>query len=232
MDQRSEYFLKKHISGAAKLALWAKGFIGEAVKASPEASIAWAGVCIVLPLLTNSQTADQVHRDGLAYITTRVRFCAALEPMLRRLVENPGVDDNLMEVTMVNLYQHILEFQIRTVLRLHENPLMKYVRDVYEPAVWEQRKTKIETLVAEVTQTLTQINDLSGRQEFETLNKTSEESLLNMWQLVSVSERHLRVAEEEPSSFARDGAAHDKRSQGEADRQGEKVPPSVPPRGR
>ncbi|KAL1851973.1 hypothetical protein Daus18300_012396 [Diaporthe australafricana] len=212
MDQRCEYLVKKHVSGAAKLALWAKGFIGEAVKASPEASIAWAGVCIVLPLLTNPQTADQGHRDGLAYITMRVRYCAALEPMLLRLVENPGVDDNVMEVTMVGLYRHILEFQIRTVLRLHENSFKKYAKDVYDPKFWQEKTDKIETLVAEVSQILTQINDLAERQELETLNKTSHESLINMRQLLSVSERHLSVAEqslahsEETVQLMKDGA--------------------------
>jgi hypothetical protein len=50
---------RERIAQAAGLALWAKDWIAEAVKVSPEASIAWAGLCIILPLLTNAKVADE-----------------------------------------------------------------------------------------------------------------------------------------------------------------------------
>jgi len=52
-----DFLLAKEISDAAKFVMWAKDLIGKAVKAAPEASIAWAGVCLIPPLLTNPVTA-------------------------------------------------------------------------------------------------------------------------------------------------------------------------------
>ena len=60
-----EFVLKDQISSAAKLALWAKDLIGEATKASPETSIAWTGVCLTLPLLTEPTTAQQATKTEL-----------------------------------------------------------------------------------------------------------------------------------------------------------------------
>lgn len=53
-----EFVLTDQISQVTGLVSWAKTFIGEAVKSSPEASMAWAGISIVLPLLTNHQIAN------------------------------------------------------------------------------------------------------------------------------------------------------------------------------
>lgn len=66
-----EFVLRDQITQTADLVLRAKDWIGDAVKASPEASIVWAGVCIILPLLTNPQAADESNRGGFTYVTTR-----------------------------------------------------------------------------------------------------------------------------------------------------------------
>ena len=96
--------LTEQISQAAELVLWAKDWIGEAVKASPEASIAWAGVSLILPLLTNPVTAEEANRDGFAYVTTRMRYYAALEPLLLRLGKSCGVTDALMAENHVRTF--------------------------------------------------------------------------------------------------------------------------------
>lgn len=77
-----EYVLQNQIAQAAEFVLWAKGLIDVAVKASPAASMAWAGVCIILPVLTNPSTADKANRDGFTYVTTRMRYYTKLEPLL------------------------------------------------------------------------------------------------------------------------------------------------------
>lgn len=200
-----EFVLEHQIAQAAKLVLWAQGWIGEAVKASPEASIAWAGVCLVLPLLTNPETADEANRSGFTYVTTRMRYFAALESTLLRLGRNSGVDTDLMgeaNAHIVSLYQHILEFQIQSVLRFYQSMLGKFTRDVFQPKVWGQMTDNIRGLEATVNGELQQINALASRQELESanqelesLNATSTQSLETMQQFLSVGERHLQVAE-------------------------------------
>ena len=55
----TEHALEDDIASAVNVVLWGKDWIGEAVKASPEASLAWAGVSAVLPLLTNARRTDE-----------------------------------------------------------------------------------------------------------------------------------------------------------------------------
>ncbi|KAK3324517.1 hypothetical protein B0T19DRAFT_486672 [Cercophora scortea] len=194
-----EIVLKDQISQAASMVLWAKSWIGEAVKASPEASIAWAGVSIILPLLTNPSTAEEANRDGFTYVTTRMRYYAALETLLMRLGQNDGVDDSLMaEATqhVVALYQQILDFQIKSVLRFYRNWAKTFCRDLILYDNWKQMRADIVQLEAVVNHDLQQINDLASRQELESLNTKSTQSLDAMQQFLSVAKEHLRVAED------------------------------------
>lgn len=127
-----EFILKDQITQAAKLLLWAKDWIGDAVQVSPQASIAWAGVCLVLPLLTNAVTASEANRNGFNYIITRIRYYVALEPLLYRLSQSSKVSYTLISKAnnhIITLYQQILEFQLYSVLRFYRSRADTYVRD-------------------------------------------------------------------------------------------------------
>ncbi|OOQ91128.1 hypothetical protein PEBR_01131 [Penicillium brasilianum] len=191
-----EFVLGDQIAQSADLVLWAKGLIGEAVKSSSEASIAWAGVCIILPLLTNPRVADEANRDGFTYVTTRMRYYTALEPLLLRLSGNAGVTRALMEEAngqIVVLYRHVLEFQIRSVLRFYQSSIKGYVKDVFSPNDWKQLRINIENLDRTVNENFTQMNEFLSRQELESLNDKSENAL-------EIMERLLRVLLEQPRS--------------------------------
>lgn len=88
--------------------LWAKDLIDEAVKASPEASMAWAGVCIILPLLTNPSTADEANRDGFTYVTTRMHYYVALEPLLLQLSQD-WTSATVPKNVMAEFEKHIID---------------------------------------------------------------------------------------------------------------------------
>jgi hypothetical protein len=119
-----EFVLQDQIAQAAKLVQGLKGFVDEAVKVSPEASIAWAGVCVILPILTNPGAAEQANRDGFTHVTARMRFYVVFEPLLLPENQNTTVPKNLKEefkAHIVDLYQHILDFQFRSVLRFYRS---------------------------------------------------------------------------------------------------------------
>ncbi|KAI1749278.1 hypothetical protein F4782DRAFT_310430 [Xylaria castorea] len=188
------------IDQAAKLVLWAKDWIGEAVKQSPEASIVWAGVCIILPLLTNPKVADEANRDGFAYVTTRMQYYTELEPLLQRLGRNPEVSPALTAEAnnqIVQLYERILGFQIRSVLRFYQSRPRRYVSDVIRTEGWEDMVRDIKELEGIVDKTLIQTNQLVARQELESLSHKSRENLEAMRQLLSVSEKQVRIATEQ-----------------------------------
>ncbi|KAB5542898.1 hypothetical protein GE09DRAFT_1289546 [Coniochaeta sp. 2T2.1] len=167
-----EFVPKEQVAKAAELVLWAKSWIGEAAKASPDASVAWAGVCLILPLLTNAKTADEANRDGFTYVTTRMRYYAALEPLVSGLGQVDGISDDLLAEAN------------------------SYVRDTIIPGNWKQMRLDIEKLESTVNNDISQINELASTQELAVLDKTSKGSLDAMQRLLSVSERQLRVIED------------------------------------
>ena len=126
MDERRTS-IQHRVGQVADLVLLAKGLIDEAVKASPEASMAWAGVYIILPLLSNPKTANEANLNRFTYVTTRMQYHIALEPLLLRLPsESPSttVSQNVVNELrkhIIDLYQHILEFQFRSVLRFYRS---------------------------------------------------------------------------------------------------------------
>ncbi|EPE03575.1 ankyrin repeat protein [Ophiostoma piceae UAMH 11346] len=206
-EQRTKYTIagrefvpKDQIAKAAELVLWANSWISEAVKCSPEASIAWAGISIVLPLLTNPKTAEDDNREGFTNVTFRMRYYTALGHMLQRLGQNPGVSSALMaeaESHIVNLNQHIIEYQIMSAMRYSKKGVRRYTGDVFLPVNWKQMRAKIELLEKMVNSILIQINQFASREELESLDKTSKGALATARELVSVSEQQLRVLEEQ-----------------------------------
>ncbi|KAI0869975.1 hypothetical protein GGS24DRAFT_128856 [Hypoxylon argillaceum] len=194
-----EFVLTDQMAQAAQFVLWAKDWIGEAAKQSPQASLVWAGVCIILPLLTNPTIARKANSDGFAYVTTRMRYYTELEPLLQRVGRNPEVTRALItevESSIVDLYRHILEFQIRSIIRFYENNFKRYVKDMLATVDWDQKRLDVEKLESVANTNLEQITQLAVREELDSISKTSKQALRSMLQFLSVSENHLRVAEE------------------------------------
>ena len=111
---------------AVKWIQWAKGWIDEAVQVSPQASVAWAAVSLFLPLLTRPATAEKASIDGFMHVTSRMRYYVALERLMLPQSQGSKVDTvsedlkNVFEAHVVDLYQHILNFQLKCVLRFYQ----------------------------------------------------------------------------------------------------------------
>lgn len=164
----------------------------------------WAGVCLILPLLTGFQAAEEANSDGFTEVTARMRYYVALEPLLHRLGETPGTPDNLMEEVkghLVGLYQRILEFQIKSVLRFFRSRPKNFVRDTL-PVLdnWQEMRDTIKTMETTVRADFEQINALESRQELQCLNSKVQQSLSTMTQLFSVAEKHLEVSKKQTGS--------------------------------
>ncbi|KAK3345514.1 hypothetical protein B0H65DRAFT_208293 [Neurospora tetraspora] len=159
-----EFIPREKIAQAAKLASTVKEFIEQAVKGSPEASMAWAGVCIILPLLTNPIIADEANKDGFAFVTSRMSFWSAMEPQILRHGIGSSISPALtaeVENHFVALYRYMLEFQIRTVLRFYRQGLKRYFEDICSPGIWTElieAITKQESIFNQDLQNIHNIN--------------------------------------------------------------------------
>ncbi|RBR26344.1 uncharacterized protein FIESC28_00844 [Fusarium coffeatum] len=173
-----EFVLRDKIARTAEFIKDLKTFVDQAVKASPEASLAWAGVCTILPILTNPAAAEEANRHGFLYVTSRMRFYSELEPVLfpSNLTQVIGLRKEV-EHSMVLLYQQILEFQLRSVIRFHKVWVKRLASDILSPGIWKAMLTKIRDLEGIIDKDLKRINDISTRSEVSELNDKSSRLL-------------------------------------------------------
>ncbi|KAK7928370.1 hypothetical protein PG985_005368 [Apiospora marii] len=175
-ENQTKYTISGHVfvvrdqaTQAIKLIQMFKGLVDEAVKASPEAAIAWAGVCILLPVLTKPEAAAAANSEGLTYVTSRIRYYIELESLLLpEKLEKPGLKAEF-ECRIVELYQCILEFQLKTVLRLYRKWLATLGRDLISHDDWKAMLLKIKDLEKDVYSESIRINTLSSRSTLENI---------------------------------------------------------------
>ncbi|CEJ93529.1 hypothetical protein VHEMI09110 [[Torrubiella] hemipterigena] len=192
-----EYTIKQQVAVASQYALKAKAFIADAVSACPPASMAWAGICIILPLFTNMGTVEEANSTGLTYVIARMRFYIGLEE-LRWPKHTPLQDDFRLglEETLVNLYQSIITFQVSTALRLYSNKVKLILGDMVE---WHNWKEMIETVKKNenfVREQFHDLNDAVIRDGLETLSQAARLNNQMIQDQVSIMSRHLEIAEE------------------------------------
>ena len=135
-----------------------------------------------------------------------MRYYVQLEPMVQRLGQNAGVSARLMAEAnghIVELYQHIFEFQINCVLRFYQTRLKTYAKDMVPLHDWKQAEHDIERREETVLRVLGQINEFATREQLEdvkhelsALDETSKEALGTLQDLLSVDAQQLAVSKE------------------------------------
>ena len=188
------FVLREQVSQAAQFIKTVKGLVDEAVKVSPEASLAWAGVCILLPVFTNLSAAEEDNRDGLTYTTSRIRFYVELECLLwPENLKNQGLRDEF-ECHIVDLYQHILEFQIKTVLRFYQKRLAKAGGDAIRSDDWAGMVSKIKELEQSIQSESNRVNTIASQNRLGDIHRAAEEQGDSLRALLSVAKEQLQVS--------------------------------------
>ena len=201
--------LQEQIANAAEFLGWAKDWIDDAVKTSPEATLAWTVICIGLPFLTKPAAADKANLDGFKYVSSRMRYYVALESLLeaRDPTTNPVPEDlkHSYEANVIELYQQILGFQIKSVLRYYKSSLTRFVRDIRGKDNWTEMRAAIEDLEQIIYKDAQQISSLSsGRRleelaekfrRLEFLARDAAASLKTMQNMLALEQQHLKVSE-------------------------------------
>ncbi|KAH8752747.1 hypothetical protein F5883DRAFT_388899, partial [Diaporthe sp. PMI_573] len=180
-----EFVLKDQVAQAAQFIKAVKGLVDEAVKVSPEASLAWAGVCVLLPVLTSPSAVEEANRDGLSYVTSRIRYYVELEHLL--WPENLKRQDlkEQFEHHIIELYQHILELQIKTVLRFYRTWLANMGRDVIHYDDWSGMVSKIKDVEQIIREESCMLNTIASRESLGDIHETAKGHYHSMQSLLS-----------------------------------------------
>ncbi|KAL6790047.1 WD40-repeat-containing domain protein [Trichoderma sp. SZMC 28012] len=191
-----QFILKDQITEAANFVQNIKTLIDEAVKASPEASLAWAGVCILLPVLTSSSAAEEASRDGFIYVTSRIRYYMEFEHLLWPDSLHASNLKDSFETQIIDLYQHILEFQIKNVLRFYRNWLANMGRDISGSDDWKGMLTVIKDLELTMIRDWSNLNTVASRKALEAIDEATQQSCTDIQSLLSIARQHIQVSTE------------------------------------
>ena len=198
-----EFVVQEQVAQAAELLEWTKEWIDSAVQSSPQASIAWAAICIALPFLTKPAAAEQANREGFSYVTARMKYYVSLEPLMLPPSKQPEDVGSIMPsglrrelgAHVVELYKHILDYQIRSVLRFYRGSFKNFGRDIGPSEDWKDMRSKIEYLERVINNDLQQTHSFVHSQMLEAIAKDAEKVVAVMQELFTVSQKHLQVGE-------------------------------------
>ncbi|KAE8141834.1 hypothetical protein BDV38DRAFT_278617 [Aspergillus pseudotamarii] len=193
-DQRTG--IQESFSEAADWILSVKVFVREAVKASPEAPLAWAGVCILLPLLTNPHSVTEANKSGFTYVTGRIPYYVELERILwsasSQNADHPALNEQF-NANLVKLYHHILQFQVTSVLRFHGSWKQNFVGDILEAENWSGMVSSIKRLERIVQQYAAVISNEVSRQHLNQVEENTRHNFESLQKLLPLAQRYLEV---------------------------------------
>ncbi|KAM3442341.1 hypothetical protein NHJ13734_002449 [Beauveria thailandica] len=191
------FVIEDKISEATDLVLKFKNLVSEAVKVSPEASLAWAGVCVILPLFTNPSTAYEAQSSGFHYVTSRVQLYAEYENRVRK--RGSVVRDEMtiqLEALLVDLYKELLRFQLRTVVYFYRSWIKKTVKGSLLSDEWESMVNKVKDAEGTVAEYLSRLQETDMISTLKEMKSTANKRCADLKTLLDVSMRILNVLED------------------------------------
>ena len=156
---------QRRLYTAAKVVVAAKEFISSVVDQEPHAAVAWAGICMLLPLFMNPLEQSKACQQGLEAIPFILRRFDIMENAVRpRSHGGPsyGEPSHLkasqdFESHTVSLNEKILEFLIRVALQSSRPRASRYGRDVFKFDNWASLLQEINDLDFQCTRLARQI---------------------------------------------------------------------------
>jgi Cdc6-like AAA superfamily ATPase len=196
-----EIVLQDAVANIAGVVEWAEGFIKEAVKDLPYASLVMAGVSLVLPLLTNPPKDEAANQDGFTYVTSQMRYYVAMESLL--LPEDMKADLKVdLTDRLVGLYKLIIDFQVQSVIRFYRSRTKNFFRGTINYDGWEKKLEDIKGVDKDLVSKLETAMSGTSLQELKKLAREAErsrETLDHLFgkveELVGVSRDHRDIAQ-------------------------------------
>ncbi|KAL6354150.1 hypothetical protein LRP88_12484 [Fusarium phalaenopsidis] len=153
-----------------------RGIVDKAVQAAPEAAVAWVGVCLGLEILSNPITEARDNRKGITYVLSRMEWYWNLASLL--LDENKAEQSSAglrvqLEKHVVQLYEKLLSYQVKSVCLYHRNWAAVVLRDVFQLDDWAGQLSEIKEAEAAVQRDIEQYNTEESKTQFRKLTDTA-----------------------------------------------------------
>lgn len=145
--------LRDQVKRIVSAVIFAKDFIASAVSTDPHLSLAWAGVSLFLPLLSNPTAQESDLLDGIDLISSIVCRFMATEQIYREscltakstAIETSRLDLQCnFEKAVVSLYAGIIEFQARAACQAVNNAVLRTIEDIVKHNDWGSLQKTIQ----------------------------------------------------------------------------------------
>ncbi|KAJ2989807.1 hypothetical protein NUW58_g3282 [Xylaria curta] len=128
----------------AKVLVWCDGIVKTALTVQPYAALAWSGVSILLPLLTNGTAQHEALLSGFDSISrVQVYWKVYQDASPEEVCLNSNV---VVWAGFVELYSHIFEYQARAICHLSGTQLSRGWQKVAGWNDWEGKSSHVDEL--------------------------------------------------------------------------------------
>ncbi|KAL5094967.1 hypothetical protein Trisim1_003575 [Trichoderma cf. simile WF8] len=150
--------------------------IDEAVRVSPYASLAWAGVSIILPTFLDTATAEEACHKGFLYLSSRIQYYNKLESLLLSSSDRMQASglSAVLEDRLTALYGQIIRYLMKTVRRVNLTRLARLKEDITGHEDWEGMIAEIQESEKILSNDAKQANDSAIGRELEQLSNNAE----------------------------------------------------------
>ncbi|OBT97761.1 hypothetical protein VE01_05117 [Pseudogymnoascus verrucosus] len=182
--QNNQFAVKDLIEPVVGVIDWAKEYIGKAAQASPYSSVAWAGVCLLLPLVLNPGEQEAARAKCLEGIAALLRQCSIREALYRnsyddnteRKEANLTVHISYREELKI-LYVKILTFQATCLCHLSYRTGGRIIRDMAIWTDWDELSTAIDVQKERMGEIETQWRDFKLQDQWNKEKKRHSEHM-------------------------------------------------------
>ncbi|KAK2669081.1 NACHT nucleoside triphosphatase [Fusarium oxysporum f. sp. vasinfectum] len=175
--------IKRGIDEGLQAVQAVRGIVDKAIQAAPEAAIAWVGVCLGLEILSNPVTEARYNRNGIAYVLARMEWYWNLVSLL--LDKNKAEQSSAglrvqLEKHVVQLYEKLLSYQVKSVCLYHRNWAAVVLRDVLRLDDWAGQLDDIQKAEAVVRTDSDQYNTEQSKIYLRKLTDTASALEMNL----------------------------------------------------
>ncbi|RFN45007.1 nwd1 protein [Fusarium flagelliforme] len=175
--------IKRGIDEGLQAVQAVRGIVDKAIQAAPEAAVAWVGVCLGLEILSNPVTEARSNRNGIAYVLSRMEWYWNLVSLL--LDENKAEQSSAglrvqLEKHVVQLYEKLLSYQVKSVCLYHRNWAAVVLRDVFRLDDWAGQLDDIQKAEAAVRTDSDQYNTEQSKIYLRKLTDTASALEMNL----------------------------------------------------
>ncbi|KAL7924568.1 hypothetical protein ACQKWADRAFT_319600 [Trichoderma austrokoningii] len=142
--------------------------INEPIKFVPQAAVPWAGMSIAVTLISQPVTERKASLDGSQAILGKLRWYQGLAGYLFQDHEDGrsiSRQRNLLRDKMIDYFQKLLLYQIRSILLLHTNNILATFRGAAKLDEWELYTKEIQTVETELDNRIEQFEKRKEREE-------------------------------------------------------------------